>query len=361
MKQRGLKKARGRWAAIAATTGALLVLIPTASATALQMHATREHVTAASAEPSSSIVTGVSYGPLPEQLLDVHLPAGRRGPFPVIVYAHSGGWIAGSRTNVPDFLLRQVSRAGIAVASIDYRLVTTAPDGSFVNSFPAPDEDVDRAVRFVRAHAATWNLDPQRVLLAGASAGGHLAALAAAAPGEFVDPTLPAGLIGVSPRVDGVLDFVGITDFTTFAAAGGWAPGLMTAFLDCPVAQPELCDPAAITAASVATHLDSSAPPAFFAYGTRDGLVPPETQGTPLAAAWAKARDVTGDTPLASSGVSLVLADTEHNIDASTLDMSAMEAWIDTIIGASASGSTATFARSSSAATPGAPHPQHRG
>jgi acetyl esterase/lipase len=106
MKQRGLKKARGRWAAIAVTTGALLVLIPTASATALQMHATRKHVTAASAEPSSSIVTGVAYGPLPEQLLDVHLPAGRRGPFPVIVYAHSGGWVAGSRTNVPDFLLR---------------------------------------------------------------------------------------------------------------------------------------------------------------------------------------------------------------------------------------------------------------
>ena len=339
----------------------MLVLVPTASAAALPIHATREPVSVGSLEPSSSIVTGVSYGPLPEQLLDVHLPSGRRGPFPVIVYAHSGGWIAGSRTNVPEFLLRQVRRAGIAIASIDYRLVTTAPDGSFVNSFPVPDEDVDRAVRFVRAHAATWNLDPQRVLLAGASAGGHLAALAAAAPGEFVDPTLPAGLIGVSPRVDGVLDFVGISDFTTFGAAGGWAPGLMAAFLDCPAVQPEQCDPATITAASVATHLDSSAPPAFLAYGTHDGLVQPATQGIPLAAAWANARDVTGDTPLASSGVALVLADTEHNIDASTLDMSAMEAWIDTIVGRSASGSTATFARVSSTTAPAAPHPQHQG
>jgi acetyl esterase/lipase len=86
------------------------------------------------------------------------------------------------------------------VASIDYRLVTTAPDGSFVNLFPAADEDVDRAVRFVRAHAATWDLDPRRVLLAGASAGGHLAALAAAAPGEFVDPTLPPTSTGTFAR-----------------------------------------------------------------------------------------------------------------------------------------------------------------
>jgi acetyl esterase/lipase len=359
--QRRRTTTQGRWAAIAVVTGAFLVFGPTTSLAALQMRTTRQPVAVGSAEPASSIVTSVSYGPRPEQLLDLYLPSGRTGPFPVIVYAHSGGWIAGSRTNVPDFILRQVGRTGIAVASIDYRLVTTAPDGSFVNSFPVPDQDVDRAVRFVRAHAATWNLDPQRVLLAGASAGGHLAALAAAAPGEFVDPTLPADLIGVSPRVDGVLDFVGISDFTTFGAAGGWAPGLMTAFLDCPDVRPDRCDPAAIAAASVATHLDASAPPAFLAYGTRDGLVPPETQAIPLAAAWAKARDVTGDTPLASSGVALVLADTEHNIDASTLDMAAMEAWIDTIIGPSASAPTGTFARSSNAIAPAAPHPRHRG
>ena len=346
-------------AAIAVAIGAWLALVPIASAAALRTHATSGQVPVGSEQPSSSMVTGVAYGPLSEQLLDLYLPAGRPGPFPVVVYAHSGGWIAGSRTNVPDFLLGQVRRAGIAIASIDYRLVTTAPDGSFVNSFPVPDEDVDRAVRFVRAHAATWNLDPERVVLAGASAGGHLATLAAAAPGEFVDPTLPAGLIGVSPRVDGVLDFVGVSDFTTFGAAGGWAPGLMTAFLDCPDVRPDLCDPATITAASVATHLDSSAPPAYFVYGTRDGLVPPETQGIPLAAAWARARDVTGDTPLASSGVSIVLADTEHNVDASTVDMSAMEAWIDAIIGPSAPGSTGTFARS--AGGPAAPHLRHRG
>ena len=86
MEQHRRKTARGRWAAIVVAVGALLVLVPTASAAALQTHATRDPVPVGSAAPSSSVVTGVSYGPRPEQLLDVYLPSGRRGPFPVIVY-----------------------------------------------------------------------------------------------------------------------------------------------------------------------------------------------------------------------------------------------------------------------------------
>jgi acetyl esterase/lipase len=123
--------------------------------------------TSAAAQSQPAMVSGVAYGPLPEQLLDVHLPTDSTGPFPVMIYVHSGGWIGGSRSAIPDFLLAEVDR-GIALVSIDYRLVTTAPDGSFNNSFPVPDTDVDRAVRFVKAHATTWHLDPRRVMLAGA-------------------------------------------------------------------------------------------------------------------------------------------------------------------------------------------------
>ncbi len=295
----------------------------------------------AAAETTSSNVTAVAYGPLPEQLLDVYLPTNRPGPFPVMIYMHSGGWKAGSRVNIPDFVLQQVDRAGLAVVSIDYRLVTRAPDGSFVNSFPVPDQDVDRAIRFVKAHAATWDLDPTRVLIAGASAGGHLAALAAAAPGVFVDPTLPADLALISPRVDGVLDFVGVSDFTTFGQAGGWAPGLMSGFLDCPAARYELCDPAKIEAASVAPHVGDDAPPAFLAYGLQDSLVTAATQGVPLALAWANARDLGGRTPI--NAVELEQTGCGHNMEASDLDMTAMEAWIDTVIANPSS--TTTLAR----------------
>ncbi len=209
--------------------------------------------------------------------------------------------------------------------------MTNAPDGSFVNSFPVPSQDVDRAIRFVKAHAAVWHLDPTRVLIAGASAGGHLAALAAAAPGVFVAPTLPADLASVSPRVDGVLDFVGVSDLATFGQVGGWAPHLMSVFLDCPADQYELCDPAKVAAASVAPHLGADAPPAFLAYGLQDGLVVPATQGIPLAAAWANARDTAG-APITAPGVELEQADCGHNVEASNLDMTAMEAWIDAVI-----------------------------
>jgi hypothetical protein len=72
-------------AAIAVVTGAFFVLGPTTSLAALQMHATREQAPVGSDESSSTILTGIPYGPRPEQLLDLHLPAGRPGPFPVIV------------------------------------------------------------------------------------------------------------------------------------------------------------------------------------------------------------------------------------------------------------------------------------
>jgi len=319
-------------------TGVALFVSPVAAAGAKGSDVAVHKVTAVSPP-----VAGVAYGPRPEQLLDVHLPTSRPGPFPVIIYMHSGGWKAGSRAFIPDFVLQQVDRAGLAVVSIDYRLVTTAPDGSFVNSFPVPDQDVDRAIRFVKAHASTWNLDPTRVLIAGASAGGHLAALAAAAPGVFVDPTLPADLALISPRVDGVLDFVGVSDFTTFGQAGGWAPDLMSGFLDCPAARYELCDPAKVAAASVAPHVGDDAPPAFLAYGVQDSLVAPATQGVPLALAWANAREVSGRTPITTQDVELEQADCGHNVEAINLDMTAMEAWIDTILANPSS--TTTLAR----------------
>jgi acetyl esterase/lipase len=282
---------------------------------------------ASAAVKTAPAVDGVAYGPLPEQLLDVHLPTGSAGPLPVMIYVHSGGWVAGSRSFIPDFLLAQVDR-GIALVSIDYRLVTTAPDGSFVNGFPIADTDVDRAVRFVKAHASTWNLDPRHVMLAGASAGGHLAALAAAAPGVFVDPALPADLAAVSPRVQGVLDFVGVSDFSTFGAAGGWAPELMTKFLDCPVFQVDLCDPAKVAAASIAPHLEAGAPPAFLAYGGTDGLVVSTTQGIPLAQAWARARGDSDPEPTWTRGVSFQQTASGHNIDAAQLDVDEMQTWI---------------------------------
>src|SRR5215813_7140028 len=81
-------------------------------------------------------------------LLDLYLPEGA-GPFPVVVWIHGGSWLSGDKAGGP--AIRQASR-GYAVASINYRL-------SYEAKFPAQLEDCKAAVRWLRANAATYNLD----------------------------------------------------------------------------------------------------------------------------------------------------------------------------------------------------------
>jgi acetyl esterase/lipase len=104
-------------------------------------------------------------------LLDLYLPQGAPQPLPLIVFLHGGGWSQGTRTTGPDFK-RFFAQDGIAIAAIDYRLTPAV-------TFPKNAEDVKTAVRWLRANAASYNLDPRRVGLWGTSAGGHLATIAA--------------------------------------------------------------------------------------------------------------------------------------------------------------------------------------
>src|SRR5260370_15377496 len=87
---------------------------------------------------------------------------------PVILFLHSGAWITGERTGGP--AIREAAR-GYAVASID-RL---AP----AYTWPAPLENCKTAVRWLRANATRYHLDPNRIAVLGASAGGHLGAMRA--------------------------------------------------------------------------------------------------------------------------------------------------------------------------------------
>lgn len=103
--------------------------------------------------------------------LDLHLPRQidetASTALPLIIWVHGGAWRAGSRKSMP---LEGLVRKGFAVASVDYRLTPVAP-------FPANVHDIKAAIRFLRAKASDYDLDPNRFAIAGASAGGHLAAL----------------------------------------------------------------------------------------------------------------------------------------------------------------------------------------
>jgi acetyl esterase/lipase len=100
--------------------------------------------------------------------LDLYSPSKPSGPLPVIIWLHGGGWSKGRKEgHSPAVTLVD---DGYAVASVDYRLTGVAP-------FPAQIEDCKAAVRWLRANASKYNLDPDRIGVWGFSAGGHLAAL----------------------------------------------------------------------------------------------------------------------------------------------------------------------------------------
>ena len=135
--------------------------------------------------------------------LDLYLPEGE-GPFPVIIWIHGGGWSSGDKDLDPnDPQVRQVGR-GYAVASINYRLSQQA-------KFPAQIEDCKAAVRWLRARASNYNLDPARIAVWGSSAGGHLAALLGTS-GDVSELEGSEDNRGYSSRVNAVVDWFGPTD-----------------------------------------------------------------------------------------------------------------------------------------------------
>jgi acetyl esterase/lipase len=277
---------------------------------------------------SAETIRAVHYGPEPHQLLDLYLPARSRPehPVPTIVYLHSGGWIAGSRTDVATLALAQLAR-GYAVASVDYQLAT--PGGS--GSFPAAVYDVKRAIRFLKAGAERWRLDPARMILMGTSAGGHLAALSAASVGRL-EPQVAGPLAAVNSRVAAVVDIVGITDFTTFSVTPhGWAAPLTAEFLGCEMRNGRAACPAnRLRDASVAPYASAASPPIFMAYGAKDTLVVPATQGAPLRHAWVQAHH--GDP---RSAVYEVVPGGGHNIGDGQLDMLDLDHFLDHAAGRS--------------------------
>lgn len=103
------------------------------------------------------------------QKLDLYIPEQADGPVPIIVWIHGGGWAAGDKNNCPP-LSNGYTQRGYAAASLDYRLSGDA-------IFPAQIEDCKAAIRWLRAHAKKYNLDPTRIGVWGSSAGGHLVAL----------------------------------------------------------------------------------------------------------------------------------------------------------------------------------------
>ena len=149
-------------------------------------------------------------------LLDLYLPAGA-GPWPAVVFIHGGGWGVGTRASVSPPLddwspsaFERIARAGLAVATVDYRLTGEA-------IFPAQLHDVKAAVRWLRSQADALGIDAERLVAWGASAGGHLAALVGLTGAEGVLEG-DVGATGPSSAVCGVIDWYGPADLVSMEA-----------------------------------------------------------------------------------------------------------------------------------------------
>ena len=120
--------------------------------------------------PRPSPDATIAYGPDPMQKVDVWRPAGK-GPFPVVLMVHGGCWTTGiADRSLMDWIADDLRRDGIAVWNIDYRGVDRAGGG-----YPGTFRDAGAAADLLAKDAATYHLDPRRIVAVGHSAGGHLA------------------------------------------------------------------------------------------------------------------------------------------------------------------------------------------
>ena len=121
--------------------------------------------------PGLKIHESINYCSGGEQklLLDLIEPVDREAKRPAIIFVHGGGWAAGSRHDYRPLMLDVVPKGFVAV-SVDYRL-------SQIAKFPAQIEDVKCAVRWLRAHADEYGVNPNKIAAVGGSAGAHLVAL----------------------------------------------------------------------------------------------------------------------------------------------------------------------------------------
>ena len=220
------------------------------------------------APPTSKLGTTVSNityctGAGIAQTLDFYYPTQASSAlYPVVVYIHGGQLIMGSK-NAPagspaDMWKSTLTPQGYAFVSINYRLGPA-------NKFPAMIEDAKCAIRYLRANAATYNINPNRIGVTGTSSGGYLAALVALSTSPGLEGN--GGWPGVSSRVQAaVVEYGADMDLRQPNYSAAEVEGRTQAY-----PQPV---PADITASgTVILHVSSDDPPFLFFHGEKDMLV----------------------------------------------------------------------------------------
>jgi acetyl esterase/lipase len=221
-----------------------------------------------SMQPIEPVVEKVVYSEVAGKKLELDLakPAAK-GPFPALVFIHGGGWKGGSRYSYRGEIER-AAKYGYTAVTITYRLTNPNASGKAESPFPAQIHDVKQAIRWLRAHADEHKVNPSRIGLVGASAGGHLSLLAGLSD---KDSGLegPDASASSDTRIQAVVNYFGPTDFPNFE--------------NIPLVQPlfrELLGgtleqvPDAYRLVSPVTHASPDDPPVLTLHGDKDEIVP---------------------------------------------------------------------------------------
>jgi alpha-L-fucosidase 2 len=190
--------------------------------------------------------------------LDAYVPEGS-GPFPAVILVHGGGWNAGDKSGGPKKgymapMQAPLEKAGFAWFSINYRLAPKHP-------YPAAVEDVETAIRWVKANAAKFHLDPQRIALSGESAGGHLVELAVVRA-------------EASSRTAALVSFYGRCDLLTGEKPGAELRTNLAQFIGRKTLDADA--EKILREASPLLHMKRGLPPVLLVHGTADASVPYE-------------------------------------------------------------------------------------
>jgi len=186
--------------------------------------------------------------------LDAYVPDGA-GPFPTAIIVHGGGFVRGDKQTYVPPLFEPLTQAGFTWFTINYRLHPQV-------KFPAPVEDVEAAIAFVKAHAKEYKVDLNRVVLIGESAGGAL-----------------VSFVGVRKRsaikLAAVVPFYGVHDWQQRAeeeAAGKVGPSVWREFFSVPPgSSPEAVK--RMREVSATTYIRKGLPPFLLIHGTKDQQV----------------------------------------------------------------------------------------
>ena len=193
---------------------------------------------------SRQVASGVAF--TSQLKLDVYAPTRRASaaPLPVVIFYYGGGWVGGSRGGY-GFAGSAYAGQGFVTVVPDYRLVPGV-------RFPTFVQDSAMAVRWTRDHIAEFGGDPNRIAVAGHSAGAYNAAMIALDPHYLRDAGVPAGTIKAAALLSGPYDFYPFTEMRGRDALGAWPRPAKT--------QP-------------INFVTRSAPPMLLAHGTNDDIV----------------------------------------------------------------------------------------